>query len=37
MSDFSMQEYYQGISTNSYNYFGAHPVSDDDDKEEEEE
>ena len=30
MAAFSMDEYYQGISTNSYEYFGAHPVSEDD-------
>ena len=30
MAAFSMDEYYRGISTNAYTYFGAHPVSDDD-------
>ncbi len=30
MAAFSMDEYYQGISTNAYTYFGAHPVSEDD-------
>jgi len=30
MAAFTMDEYYQGISTNAYEYFGAHPLSDDD-------
>ena len=30
MAAFTMDEYYQGISSNSYEYFGAHPVSKDD-------
>ena len=30
MAAFSMDEFYQGISTNAYEYFGAHPTSDND-------
>ncbi len=31
MATFSMDEFYRGESTNAYEYFGAHPISDDDD------
>ena len=32
MAAFSMDEYYKGVSTNAYTYFGAHPVSENEDK-----